>query len=105
MGNMKIKLKKIFACFELAAIADAIGFYNGQWEFNYGNIVQNEGQHEFIETASQMSNHLVFLFVASGGINRFDMEGLRVSDDTMMSLALCDALSSKYNTKEELLSI
>ena len=76
---MPIKYKKIFAAFELAAIADAIGFYNGDWEFNFGNIVEYKGQSDYVETASQMSNHLVFLFIAAGGINRFDIEGLRVS--------------------------
>ena len=62
---MVIKQKKIFASFLLAAIADTIGFYNGEWEFNFGNIVQYKGQSDFVETASQMSNHLVFLLKAA----------------------------------------
>lgn len=66
----------------LHAVADTIGFKNGEWEFNYSKSTIT------LETTLE----LLFEFIALGGINGIDLKDWRVSDDTIIHIAIAKTL-------------
>lgn len=80
------------AAFVLHALADTIGFKNGEWEFNY-----------FIKNAPfDMTNEILYDFIALGGINGINLDGWLVSDDTILNIATAKGLL--YNKADKKLS-
>ena len=68
----------------LSAVGDALGYKNGEWEFCYSG----EAIHQQLQTL--------------GGLERIDVKGWIVSDDTVLHLATAEALVSPWKTREEL---
>lgn len=75
----------------LHALGDTIGFKNGEWEFytdEFTFFISFEKLCEFIDL---------------GGINKINLNGWRVSDDTLLHMAISRALISPYNSYDQLL--
>ena len=69
------------------SFGDTLGYYNGNWEFNYGNV--REGP-DYV-------NELIYDFIALGGINDIDLTNWRASDDTILYLATFKVLARMKN--------
>ena len=50
------------ACLKMAAIGDTIGYFNGDWEFNYGDIKEKKGIPDalFAQESSQDIFKIIF---------------------------------------------
>lgn len=68
----------------LSAVGDALGYKNGEWEFCHSG----EAIHQQLQTL--------------GGLEKIDVKGWIVSDDTVLHLATAEALVSPWKTREEL---
>lgn len=81
IGNTEISLEeKIFACIILHALGDTIGYKNSEWEFGVrGNftVKLTEKIYEFVEL---------------GGVNHVPKKGWKISDDTILHIALLKTL-------------
>ena len=66
----------------LSAVGDALGYKNGEWEFCYSG----EAIHQQLQTL--------------GGLERIDVKGWIVSDDTVLHLATAEALVSPWKTRD-----
>lgn len=73
-NNLK---KRYEACLVLSAIGDAIGYKNGDWEFNTSGIIIHQ-QYESLTKGK--------------GCGKIKLRGWHYSDDTVMHMATCDAL-------------
>ena len=81
---MPISKDRFKACMLLSAVGDALGYKNGDWEFCHsGEAIHNE-------------------LLELGGIQKIDIKGWMVSDDTVLHLATAEALASTWTTREEL---
>lgn len=81
--------EKYIACMVLHAVGDSIGFKNGEWEFNYFSTIKT---FSFVY-------ELLNDFIDIGGINHIDLKDWRVSDDTIMHMALANGLLESKNKK------
>ncbi|XP_046863014.1 protein ADP-ribosylarginine hydrolase-like [Xenia sp. Carnegie-2017] len=79
--------EKYEAVMVLSGVGDDLGYKNGLWEFCY--------------SGTQIHEELEKL----GGLDKIDIKGWRVSDDTVLHIATAEALVSEWTTTEELLSI
>jgi len=74
--------EKIKASIYLLSYFETLGFYNGNWEFNYGiNTINTK------EQASEVWLHIVHDYFAKGGFTNIDLTGFLSSDDTIMTIA------------------
>lgn len=74
--------RKYVASVVLHALGDTFGFNNGEWEFNHFKDV----------ITLDTTNELLYEFIALGGINAINLEGWRVSDDTLLNMAMIRGL-------------
>lgn len=79
---------KIEASLILHAVGDTIGYNGGRWEFNYGNTIITE----------MFAYELLSEFINLGGINCIDLSKWWISDDTVLHLAVGEALIESNNT-------
>jgi ADP-ribosylarginine hydrolase len=75
----------------LHALGDTIGFNNGFWEFNYFTTTT---------ITYDMTLEILYDFISMGGINDIDISDWRVSDDTIMHMAVAKSLISKNTISE-----
>ena len=76
--------EKYKAVMVLSGVGDALGYKNGSWEFCHsGEAIHRELQQ-------------------LGGLEKVDVDGWRVSDDTVLHIATAEALVSDWSTTEQL---
>lgn len=85
--------ERFLATMILHATGDTIGFKNGEWEMKLGKKVVT------LEATLEMVYDFVFL----GGINRINLEGWMVSDDTLFNMGMAFALLESKNDTENIL--
>lgn len=73
------------------SIGDTIGYYNGKWEFNHGNIHED----------SSYVNNMWYEFVHLGGINDFQIKHLKASDDTIMYLSTLQVIINNFDSIDD----
>ncbi len=64
-------------------LGDTLGYYNGNWEFNYGDV----------NVGPDYVNNMIYEFISFGGINDINLENWIASDDTILYLATFRVLS------------
>ncbi|AYV85375.1 MAG: ADP-ribosylglycohydrolase [Satyrvirus sp.] len=65
------------------SLGDTIGYKNGQWEFNYGEI----------DYSPERVNDRIYQFISLGGINDLNIVNWVASDDTILYIATMKVLS------------
>jgi len=80
----KLLLNKKQASMVLGSYLDTLGFYNGNWEFNYNLKARN------LKDAFVINYEIIHHFFALGGFN-IDISRWNASDDTIMSIATMNA--------------
>jgi ADP-ribosylarginine hydrolase len=83
--------ERYIATMVLHAVGDTIGFFNSNWEFNYHQKVFN----------LTTTNEILYDFINRGGINDINLEGWIVSDDTVLHMAVANALLKPFNNYSE----
>lgn len=68
------------------SLGDTIGYYDGKWEFNYGDI----------HVGPEFINEMLYEFINLGGINDFSVKRLSASDDTVLYLATYAVLKEEF---------
>jgi ADP-ribosylarginine hydrolase len=74
---------KFYSIMMLHALGDTLGFKNGDWEFNY-----NDPERDILGYIAE----IVFEFLSLGGVNGINLDGWRISDDTILHLAIGKAM-------------
>ena len=100
MNNYEnIKNNKCFNIMILHALGDTIGFKNGIWEFNYFVKDNSAAYVEFID-------EFIYEFISLGGVNGIDLKDWKISDDTILHIAVGKSLL-KYDgdISDKLLSV
>ncbi len=87
--------QKIYYSMKYAMIGDIIGFGNGKVEFNFF-----DKKADLQQVQNFTLNH-VFNFIKDGGFSNFDFSNLIVSDDSILALAVFDAIKKTYKTDAE----
>lgn len=72
--------KKYYAILLLHALGDTIGFKNGEWEFNYHDA------DKLLEL--DYVNEMIYEFIDLGGVNGINLNGWKVSDDTLLHMTI-----------------
>lgn len=65
------------------SFGDTLGYYNGNWEFNYNDI----------STGPKYVNELIYDFISLGGVNDISIRNWKASDDTIMYISTMQVLS------------
>lgn len=85
---------KYISTFILHALGDTIGFKNGEWEFYEGK--------EYPTYSFGINLEKLYEFIDLGGINDINLENWRVSDDTLLHMAIGNSLLSDYRNIDQL---
>lgn len=83
-----------------AMIGDTIGFGNGDVEFNY-NINMEINKSDDINFLRSTTMLHIFKFISDGGYSQFSTKNLIVSDDSILLLAVYDAVISSLNKSND----
>ena len=78
--------EKIEAAIMISSLLDTIGFYNGNWEFNYNLSAVN------ISKAITINFTIVNHYMALGGFHNLDITNWKSSDDTILLMATLKSL-------------
>lgn len=65
------------------SLGDTIGYYNGNWEFNYGDV----------RAGPDAVNEFIYEFISLGGVNDLSITNWKASDDTILYIATMEVLS------------
>lgn len=68
------------------SFGDTLGYYNGKWEFNYGQP----------KRGAEYTNELISEFIALGGVNNISILNWKASDDTVLYMATFKVLSDTF---------
>ncbi len=82
---MTINKDNIVSIFLLHALGDTIGFKNGIWEFNYGNINISD---------IRITVEIISEFISLGGITNISLKDWYVSDDTILNYEIAKFILS-----------
>lgn len=91
---------KLYYSMLYAIIGDIIGFGNGQIEFNYGANMQVFSNNDALKLSNFTTKH-IFDFINEGGYSAYKINNLIASDDSILSLAVFDAVKNTLNKTEE----
>jgi ADP-ribosylarginine hydrolase len=80
------KNEKLEAAMMISSYLETIGFYNGQWEFNYNKQAKN------ITEALIVNFTIINHYMSMGGFNYLDISNWKSSDDTLLLIATLSAL-------------
>ena len=83
MANYK---QKIEGCLYLSSFLETLAFFNGKWEFNYGNKIDT------IKEGILMNYFFISHYNMMGGLNNIQFNTLKSSDDTILIMGTCDAI-------------
>lgn len=64
------------------SLGDTLGYKNGEWEFNRGQI----------KTDPEFANDMIYEYISLGGINDMSIVNWKSSDDTILYYATCQVL-------------
>jgi ADP-ribosylglycohydrolase len=78
--------EKIEGCLYLSSFLETLAFFNGKWEFNYGNKIDT------IKEGVLMNYFFITHYHMMGGLNNIDFQSLKSSDDTILIIGTCDAI-------------
>ena len=73
------------------SLGDTIGYKNGEWEFNHGEI----------NVKPEYTNELIYEFISLGGINDLSIVHWKASDDTILYMATLNVLSNQITDVNE----
>ena len=79
--------EKVEGCLYLASLLETLGFFNGKWEFNYGNRVNN------ITEGLVINYSLLHQYYLHGGLININFKTLKSSDDTLLIIATAEAVN------------
>lgn len=83
----KINYKdKVEGCLLISSFLDTIGYFNGKWEFNFANEINN------VREGVLMNSIFIQQYEMMGGIENFDLEILSSSDDTILIIGTAHAV-------------
>lgn len=83
--------EKIESAIMLSSYLETIGFKNGQWEFNYQLNARN--MYEYISISNTLLHHFLIL----GGASNINVTNWNASDDTLLILAIGEAIIDEGN--------
>jgi ADP-ribosylglycohydrolase len=83
MSNYKEKLE---GCLYLSSFLETLAFFNGKWEFNYGNKIDT------IKEGVLMNYFFLSHYYMMGGLNNIKFDTLKSSDDTILIIGTCNAI-------------
>ena len=90
---MAKQLEKINASMVLGSYLDTLGFYNGQWEFNYNINIKT------LKDAMLVNYEIVHKFFSMGAFN-IDISTWNASDDTIMMIGTMKACKKGGKLKD-----
>ncbi len=79
-------MKKIEGCLLISSLLETIAFYNGDWEFNYGNKIDT------IINGVVLNHIFNYQYQLMGGINNIELGKFKSSDDTILIIATAEAV-------------
>lgn len=68
------------------SFGDTLGYYNGKWEFNYGDI----------NASPDYTNELISQFISLGGVNDISIVDWKSSDDTILYFETAIVVANFY---------
>jgi len=78
--------EKVEGCLYLSSFLETLAFYNGKWEFNYGNKIDT------IKEGVIMNYFFINHYLMMGGLNLINFKNLNSSDDTILIIATAEAV-------------
>lgn len=91
--------ENILYCLHCAIIGDIIGFGNGEVEFNYNSSSKIDNRYDIDKISAYSVRHVVD-FISKGGYTGIDLSKLIASDDTILSLAVCESMTQVEKNAE-----
>ncbi len=79
--------EKIEASLMLSSYLETLGFKNGEWEFNF-----NSDKLDDINKNNKIWISLIHHFLVIGGVQNINITNWKSSDDTILSMAISDAV-------------
>ena len=87
------KIKKLLKNVVItSSYCETLGFFNGNWEFNFGLITSN------MEDFTHHTLNIIDNYILLGGPN-IDLSKFNASDDTILTMAVIDGIINKNYRK------